>query len=347
MKVLIGDTSSYKAIVLAKFIRENYENIEVYGFDTRKFSRKVYSRYFKKNSIINEGSLKEIEDLIKKLEIDVFIPVINSKLELFWGNREMFGDTLNYLGTFDSYKVLNDKNELYLLAKSLNIPVPSKYDDIQSAQFPYVVKPTNLSSAKGVVYVRQESDVPVFENSSKMIIQQYVEGTGVGYSFYCKNGIITNGYGHERLAEYPVSGGSSTYRKEFIDHRIKKYASEIVKKLDYTGFAMFEYKYTPDDKIFLIEVNPRIWGSVNQGLTNGTNYFESILGPVKIESTSGSESINTYLSPLIFLSMFKYLLNLDFGPFFNFTTNFRRNKSDVSLLGDFMGYFSVVLRKLL
>lgn len=346
MKVLIGDSSSYKAIVLAKYIHKNYENIEVYGFDSRNFTRYFYSKYFRKNFIVKDGSLTEIKNLIKKISIDVFIPVINSELANYWKNRDLFGRTLDYLGSFSTYDILNDKVKLYNVAMKLGVPVPLKYENFEIAQFPFVVKPTNLSSSKGVIYVRNISDLPTNVDASQLMIQQYVEGFGLGYSFYCKDGQIISGYGHKRLAEYPISGGSSTYREEFNDSRLATYSSLIVKELGYTGFAMFEFKYSKEGNIFLIEVNPRIWGSVNQGLTNGTNYLESILGPASLVTVRSKKTVKTYLSPLLYISLFRYLLSFQFKPIFYYLGNIGSNKADVSLFGDLKGYFSLILRKL-
>ena len=58
------------------------------------------------------------------------------------------------------YEILNDKVKLYNVATKLGVPVPLKYDSLESAQFPFVIKPTNLSSSKGVVYVRKDSELP-------------------------------------------------------------------------------------------------------------------------------------------------------------------------------------------
>lgn len=349
MIVLVGEISSYKAIVICRYLKLNYPKIKIYSYDSRKFTNKIRSKYSVKHFCIDSDNFEaELSLIIAENNIDYFFPVINETLSVFWCKKELYSRSLNYLGDFDTYKVLNDKKLLHKLAKELKILVPEKYVNIEEALIPYVIKPTNLSSAKGVRYVNNNEDIPEKIDLKNIILQQYVNGEGVGYSFYCKNGIISNGFGHKRLCEYPISGGSSTYRTSYSDDRMFAAANKIVKHLNYTGFAMFEFKLTNDNELYLLEVNPRIWGSIYQGLANGKNYFEEILGkPDQVKPVIQSNDKNTYLAPLIYLSLFRYVLKFNFKPLIIFISNITLNKSDVKLFGDPKGYLSTIFRKLL
>ncbi len=79
---------------------------------------------------------------------------------------------------------------------------------------------------------------------------------------------------------------------------------------------MFEFKLKPNDELVLIEVNPRIWGSINQGLQNGVNYFEPILGASQtITEVKKKKDIKKYLSPQVYSSLFMYLLRGKFKSY--------------------------------
>lgn len=344
--ILLGEISSYKAIAIAYFIKKHYPSILVYSYDTKKFTYNIHTKYSDRHFIV---SLDKFEDdlskIIREHHIDYFFPVINDSLSKLWQTKEAFYGTLDYLGDIASYHVLNDKILIHKLALQLGLKAPVRYESTSEAKLPYVIKPTNLSSAKGVVYVRNEEDIP-HDLDTNIIVQQYVEGVGVGYSFYCKNGVIMNGYGHRRLAEYPVSGGSSTYRETYQNDDMVNIAVKIVAHLNYTGFAMFEYKLTSEGDIYLIEVNPRIWGSINQGLANGNNYFEGILGKPEVPAMSPVKEKKTYLVPLFYLSLLKYSLKGQFKPLLTWIKNFSQNSADVSLFSDSKGWLSMVLRKM-
>lgn len=346
MNILIGDISSYKAIAVAKFISSNYPQIRIIGFDTRKFTKRYHTKYIHENVIISDNNINTYLHIITEKKIDLFFPVINENLNEIWKNKELFSESLNYLGDYKSYQLLNDKDTLHELACNLGILVPKKYENLEDAIIPYVVKPTNLSSSKGVIYVNTPNSKPILKDNDHLIIQEFVKGTGVGYSFYCKEGRILNSYGHKRLAEYPVSGGSSTYRDYFSDERMHKVAAKIVAEIQYTGFAMFEFKLDQNNNLYLLEVNPRIWGSINQGLVNGVNYFEDMLGKSENKFKESKFHFKTYLSPLIHISFLRYILNFRTDEIKTFIKNYNLNKADVSLIRDFRGYLSTILRKI-
>lgn len=347
MRVLVGEFSSYKAIVISRFFKLNYNDITVFTYDNKKFTKSIRSKYSDKHFYVDSNHFEEqLQSIIKNNKIDFFFPVINDSLTKLWNNKTNYNHTLDYLGKIDAYHILNDKIKLHALAESLNIVVPKKFDSIENALTPYIIKPSNLSSSKGLIYVLNENNIPLNKDASSMLIQQYIDGEGVGYSFYCKEGKISKGYGHKRLAEYPVKGGSSTYREGYIDDRMHEVAEKIVSKTNYTGFAMFEFKLTENNELYLLEVNPRIWGSIHQGLINGVNYFEDILGKSSVQSAL-SNNLNSYVAPLIYLSLIKYLFRFNFKPMYLFISNLFNSVPDVSLSKDAKGYLSTILRKVL
>lgn len=351
MNILLGEISSYKAIVIARFLKRNYKEAFIYTYDKKRRSNYIRSKYSDKHLYVNPKYFeKEIQSIIVDHKIDFFFPVINNSLSILLKDKSKYGKSLNYIENIHSYNILNNKFSLHTIAEKLNIRVPKLYPTIEAAKIPFVVKPTNLSSAIGVKYVFTESDIlnvnnPIKEDNN--IIQEYVTGVGVGYSFYCNKGKIVHGYGHRRLAEYPATGGSSTYRTYYHNNLMHEYASLIVEEVNYTGFAMFEFKLTKNNELFLLEVNPRIWGSINQGMADGNvNYFEEILGPSTSKKINQKRNVNTYISPLINLSILQYIFKLKFKPLSVFVSNFFRNKPDVSIFSDPTGYVSTILRKL-
>jgi len=242
---------------------------------------------------------------------------------------------------------LHNKQKLHKLAESIGIDTPISYKSYNESVIPFVCKPVNLSSSKGVKYFFNKEDKKKHSNSefSDYIFQEYIEGFGCGYSVYAKNGVIISGYGHKRLAEFPISGGTSVYRTGFYDDRMKDVAEKIFDKIKWTGFAMIEFKYTKDNRLVLIEVNPRIWGSINQGLQNGINYFEPILGKSRFHVDNNNKK--TFFSPFIYIIILKYIFNGNFRPFITFIRNFKYNRADVNFFNDLKGWLSLLLRKIL
>jgi len=353
MKVLIGEITSYKAIVIAKYLANYYNNLSIATYDSKLFTKKIFTKFSSQNFSIERPDLDRyidnLSELILKENIDFFFPVHSDYIGEILKRKEIFGNSLDYLGDLEQYEKLHDKKSLQEIVSKLNIPIPINFPNYENAEIPFVAKPTSGSSAKGVRYFTSETEHFKKDeiNSENYVFQEYIDGVGCGYSVYAVNGKIITGYGHLRLAEFPVTGGSSIYRESFYVNEMKEIAEQILKEVPWTGFAMFEFKLKPNGTLVLIEVNPRIWGSINQGLQNGVNYFEPILGkPTKIIGNTKHET-KTYLSPQIYLSLFLYLLKGNLKPITTFLKNIKYNKADVSIFDDPKGWLSIILRKIL
>jgi len=342
MNVLISNISSFKAIIICKFLKENYANVNIYSFDTRPFTRYFRTKYSDRHYIVERSAyLESVLDILRKDNIDLFIPIHSSEMDIVLQNKDKAEKPLAYWGTYESFCLLNDKNRLYNLASELNINVPKRYSNV----------PIRQSSAKGIKYffdqVKLDKAKSEFSVRKDIIIQEYIQGEGIGYSVFAKRGKIIAGFGHKRLAEYPISGGSGVYRENYENQAIRVIAEKILIATKWSGFAMFEFKLTPDNEIYLIEVNPRIWGSINQGLQNGINYFEGLLGKPDVIINVDKPVVKTYVSPLIYLALLKYLLKFNFKPFLTFIGNALHNRADVNIFSDFTGWFGTILRKLI
>lgn len=352
LNVLVSDISGFKAVVVCKYLKKNYDHFRIFTYDKRRFTKYFRTRYSDKNYYLNtkENSyIKNLNDIITNNNIQVFIPTNSNEMNFLLDKKSEIGKAIDYWGSYQSFVSLNEKDKLHQLASKLNIRVPKVYNSMKDAQANCVVKPKNLSSSKGVKYFfdqeKIEEAIPVYDSRTDIIIQEYVQGAGVGYSVFAKNGEVMTGFGHRRLAEYPISGGSSVYRESYINEQMHEIAIRIVKATNWSGFAMFEFKLTSDNELYLLEVNPRIWGSINQGLQNGTNYFTALFGDAK--NKVNEKNVNTFLSPLIYVSFMRYIIRFNFKPVLLFIRNIRKNKPDVSFFDDFGGWFSILLRKVL
>jgi predicted ATP-grasp superfamily ATP-dependent carboligase len=353
MKILLGEISSYKAIVVAKHLKFHYPGIKVLAYDYKQAIRQFHTRYCNGFVLVPDPKrdrgdhLRALQNIIQENQIDLFIPVHSDMYGEYIKNKDIFGRAFSYIGDFEQFETLHDKKRVSRLLNELNIKQPRTYDSFDSAVLPFIIKPTNLSSAKGVKYVLTEDDRKKNRSaySDNLIIQEYVRGTGIGYSVFARDGEILVGFGHKRLAEQPVTGGSSVYRDSHFDQRTRKLAGKLLKAANWSGFAMFEFKLTDDGQIYVIEVNPRIWGSINQGLQNGYNYFEPLLGKSSFQ-TNENFQYKTYLSPLVYLSFLGYLARFNFRPMMRFLKNIKLNRADVSFFDDPKGFISLLARKL-
>ncbi len=356
MNILISEISSYRAIAISRFLKSRYKEITIIAFDSRKASRLFRTKYCDVlvpiQTTVDDGDayVEEVSDLVKQYDIDVFLPIDSKENGLILQHKHRFQEALSFMGDYESFSILNDKARLHSLASASGINVPRRFTSFQEIRLPAVIKPNQASSAKGLRYLFDENDLELAQaeinDFQSCIAQEYVQGDGIGYSAFCRNGELENGFGHRRLAEFPVTGGSSVYRENFFSEEMHNIAAKIIAAAGWSGFAMFEFKLTASKEVYLIEVNPRIWGSVNQGLQNGVNFFESLISDSHASSVSDPRAFHTYLPPLVYISLMQYCLRGKFTPLIRFLSNLRSNRADVNLIDDLGGWLSLLRRGL-
>lgn len=350
--VLISDITSYKACVVARHIANNYPGIRIIGCDSRRFSNYLRTSHVQEHFVLKsairdgESYALEVAKLINSREVDLYFPVNSAEMDVVLPRRELFGSTLDYWGSYEAFCTLNDKNKLHELARSLGIRVPRAFDDPEQADYPVVVKLTRSSAAKGVFYANNRTQLDVIlaalPSGAPYVLQEYVGGEGVGYSLFARNSEIVAAYGHRRLLEYPFTGGSSLYRTGYEHPDMASVAAAIMEATCWSGLAMLEFKLDALGQLWLIEINPRIWGSIHQGLANGVNYFAALLG-LGLEGPP-PRPVNTYLSPFTQVALLRYAARGNFRPLKAFARDFRRSRPDVGLCADFTGFLGLLAR---
>lgn len=353
MKVLITDITSYKAIVFAKSL--NGSGHEIHTSDFRKISRYIRTRYSQTHHIYTnprEDEKRFISDLasiITKHKIDVLIPVNSYDTRVLLKHKAVLHGTLDYFGEYNTFLKLDNKKHLSSFTEEYKIQSPKSYrSEIGIIHFPVVFKPSESSSSKGVTYHYNTQDLEqrIREyDGDGFVIQDYIVGFGAGYSVLAHNGKIIAGCGHKRELEFPSSGGSSTVRSYYEHPGMVEIASKIIKATNWSGFAMFEFKINAKNEAFLIEINPRIWGSFYQSIASGTNFpvvLCDFLSDKPLSIMQNKQTI-TCLSPLYLFSLYQYVRKGEFKKVKPILKNFFRMKRDVSFFKDPVGYLAQLM----
>ncbi len=354
-RILITDATSYKAVVVAAFIKRTRPDLFVMTADPHSYSSIFHTRHSDKHAVVRHAPRKrsrdyvlELEDIAKDNGIDLIIPVNSAEIGPLLHERERFGRALDYYGDYETFSELNEKKRLPALCAKAGVRHPRTFAPGEVCPFPAVVKPSASAAAHGVRYVSSrrmlDAVVNAYERSGRAyVIQERVEGLAAGFSVFAEKGKIVRAHSHRRLVEYPISGGSSLYRENYENERLGAYAEKLLSATGWSGFAMFEFKVAPDGEPWLIEVNPRIWGSINQALANGVDLFEPLLGPPrKLEKPPAM--IRTYVGPFVHAALLRYAMRGDFEPLRTFWRNRLSNCADVNARDDIFAWIALLLR---
>jgi len=194
------------------------------------------------------------------------------------------------LAPFDTMKKLMKKDEVAELAKSLGIPTPvtmspRSYDDLWDFCLEYgssnVLKRISSSGARGVFYLTSHQITALSNGDSPAssvplrdcVVQQYVRGSGVGVSMLFNQGQLRAKFAHKRLREKTSTGGISTLRVGVTNPILEEYAQRLLQSVKFHGVAMVEFRHDErTGKNWLIEVNPRFWGSLALAIQSGVDF---------------------------------------------------------------------------
>ncbi len=335
MKILITDGASVNALGIIRHlgIDARFE-IFVVGYNPvalGKFS-KYCKEYFilphpKKNSV---EFITRIIDIVSQKKIDFVLPVG------FYAHQSIIEHislieplTKVCLPSKQSFDIATSKIETAQLAENVGVLVPKtkiitdlkELETLNNFRFPVVIKSQKEIGGRMVEYADNKQEliskfnhlvsVHNLDPDNYPIIQEYIKGEGVGFFAYYKNGTLVNYFMHERIREFPVSGGRSVCARSFYDEKLLDNGKKLLDALKWNGSAMVEFKRTEDNDYYLLEVNPKLWGSLELAICSGVNFpLLMIEGAFNIENNNIG---NNYKKDMYF----QWCLNGELYHFFN------------------------------
>jgi predicted ATP-grasp superfamily ATP-dependent carboligase len=263
----------------------------------KKLSLSFLSRYVTKRFIVSPFIyddesiyLNEIISILKNNNIKVLLPIGNISNNLVSRFKsEINRYTKVPIVDYEKMNIAQNKSKTFKLAKEINIPIPLTYhinsvheiEDIkEKISYPAVIKKVNPNES-GVIYCNNSMELTTLykgnakqlnEKSKLPIIQEYIRGEGVGFYALFNKGKCKAYFMHERLHEYPITGGSSTLAKSSYNEKLKYMGEKILSALNWHGVAMVEFKRDRMGHYYLMEINPKFWGSLELSYKAGLNF---------------------------------------------------------------------------
>jgi protein-tyrosine-phosphatase/predicted ATP-grasp superfamily ATP-dependent carboligase len=206
------------------------------------------------------------------------------------------------LGSDEALNTAIDKQRTGELASRLGIPVPRsiliRNDDALTPveSYPVILKPirsqvliggemTTLST--GVVRDASERRdyLERWLRHGPVLQQEYIPGFGVGIGLLYERGRKVWHFAYERIHELPLTGGASSYRRSVApDPRLLSVAEQLLNELEWHGVAMVEFRVSGPGDFSLMEINPRLWGSLALAIDSGVDFPRGLLSLASRES---------------------------------------------------------------
>jgi len=235
--------------------------------------------------------LEFVFSLEKKYAFDMIFPVGFPEVEIFAKEKEKFANIF-----VDDFRIVSKaifKIETLKIAETLGIPVPktsiiNSFADIKQLEKNGFPLPLFVKSHKEMPHkIRGVAKNPqqlknlchkALKIGSKALIQEIIEDPFTyGVGVFAEKGKIKKLFTHKEVLHFPPTGGSGVILTTFNDKQLVSYSKKLIDFLNYTGFALLEFKYKPDvEDYVLMEINPKFWASIGFALTLKPEIFPFI-----------------------------------------------------------------------
>ena len=272
--------TTYNASKLDMGYSSHYPNKRVLSYCDEKHPKESWNAIFKE---------------LKTKKYDLVIPLNDfPAIILSQHKKELMPYVTVAANEWDVFQFASDKLKTMRVCMEQHIPCPKTFlvdDTLQDLSqldltFPICIKHRTGYSAVGFRKIEDRNELEHVINATKEkygapLIQEYIPQTDLQYKaelFVDKNEEIKSCCIFAKLRWYPISGGSSTLNVTVHRPDIEESCRKLLKSIHWRGYADIDLIQDPRDGIAkIMEINPRITGSVKICYECGVNFSEQIL----------------------------------------------------------------------
>lgn len=241
-----------------------------------------------------EQFINDIEAHCRQYAITDLLPLSEIALGSILRYRSRFAAlSLPYVDR-ETYELAVDKYALGQIGETLGIRSPKTFlcdssaaaaQHINSLHYPVVLKPVRsrvysegtwlLTKVQYAFNIDELHELirhnPQYQHP--FMLQEFIDGDGKGVFFLYNRGTEVARFSHRRIREKPPSGGVSVLSEsERADDHLFEQAAKLLTRLAWHGVAMVEFKVSRTGEPFLMEINPRFWGSLQLAIDAGVDF---------------------------------------------------------------------------
>jgi predicted ATP-grasp superfamily ATP-dependent carboligase len=238
-------------------------------------------------------AVARLGELADACGVDVVLPVTDAAMSAVLRCRgSRIGRAVVAGPTLQAFEAVSDKEAVTARAAAIGCAVPrtaaaASAADLPAAaahvRYPCVLKPTRsvgssagAAAGVGVRYVDSAAEIRAASVGAPfpLLVQERIIGTGEGMFLLMDRGRRLAAFAHRRLREKPPSGGVSTYRESLpLASDTLAIAERLLGDVAWDGVAMVEFKRCAHTgRPYLMEVNGRLWGSLQLAIDAGVNF---------------------------------------------------------------------------
>ncbi len=272
------------------------KGVEVHTSDFVPLSMSFVSRYSKSHFLYPSpfSNQKEfIECIIKnidRLKADVLIPVFEETYLIAKFKDELSRHARMVIPDYSQILTTHSKDRWVPIANKLKIPVPKTYAieelrnqslRINKLRFPVLIKPKQGGGAWAMTQMNSATELETLLDQKtyfnrpwdRFFVQEKIDGETICVAMLFRHGEYRAKVTYKQLRDYPITGGQATLRISIHNEQAEEYFERLSKDLKWHGICQADFIIDKKNNIpHLIDINPRFWGSLAQGIASGVDF---------------------------------------------------------------------------
>jgi predicted ATP-grasp superfamily ATP-dependent carboligase len=262
------------------------------------FKSRAIRRIFEipSSSLDEDGYIRGIRSLIADKGYHVLMPFgLGSYYCISKHAAELQSDVAFMVPGFEAFSIANDKQKSAALCKSIGVETPQIFSDYSESdisalakevKFPVVVKARSGMGVEACLRYANNADElksaydeisslksKVAFDGSNPLIQEFIPGYIHDACTLTRKGSVVAALSQVRLLMYPIYGGVGAINVTTREDELIKQASAVLEAIGWNGPAQVEFKLDErDGKYKFIELNPKLWGTLDLSIKAGMNF---------------------------------------------------------------------------
>lgn len=292
-KILVFPCSSEIGLEIHQALKSSV-HVELFGASSvsSNHGKYVYKNYIEEVPFVDRPEfIEKLDEIVNFYKIDFVFPAHDSVvLKLAENLRYLHCKVIG--SPIETCRICRSKKKTYELLKTkIRVPQIFNYSDIISdsnnIHFPLFMKPDIGQGSKGVHIAGNAGDIDFYLKKDKsLLILEYLPGKE--YTIDCftdRHGKLRFSGARERIR---ISNGISVDTKPIFDERFIRLAEIINNNIIFRGVWFFQVKIGAKNELVLMEIAPRIAGSMGLYRNLGVNFallsiFDALDFDVKIK----------------------------------------------------------------
>jgi carbamoyl-phosphate synthase large subunit len=210
-------------------------------------------------------------------KIDIVLPFVDPAIEIAAVLKFRLPSVFIPCSSVEICRTMFDKLQSQKWFECHEVPIPPSYSAEDEFEYPIIIKPRTGSASKGIVVIHDRKEWDLIPNHGDYVIQKYIEHKEE-YTVDCYvacDGKIISVVPRIRIE---VAGGEVMNARTIMDEEIIQISTGILNSGGFRGPVTIQFiKDLNEDKVYVMEINPRLGGGVICSIEAGADITSFLL----------------------------------------------------------------------